>query len=161
MPDTNLIAAPTAWDLASRPGFLVRRLHQIHLAMFAEECGALGLTPVQYSILTVAAAQPGLEQTRLGYEVGVDRTTLANVVARLEGRKLLTRTRGRTDRRLKHVTLTKAGLDLLERMAAPAGRAHARTIEALPEAEREVFLRALATLVDAGNTYGRAPLRLS
>jgi hypothetical protein len=59
------------------------------------------------------------------------------------------------------VTLTKAGLDLLERMAAPAGRAHARTIEALPEAEREVFLRALATLVDAGNTYGRAPLRLS
>jgi DNA-binding MarR family transcriptional regulator len=161
MPDTNLIAAPTAWELASRPGFLVRRLHQIHLAMFAEECGALGLTPVQYSILTVAAALPGLEQGRLGYEVGVDRTTLANVVARLEGRKLLTRTQGRTDRRLKHVTLTQAGLDLLERMAAPAGRAHARTVEALPEAEREAFLRALATLVDAGNTFGRAPLRLS
>jgi MarR family transcriptional regulator, lower aerobic nicotinate degradation pathway regulator len=161
MPDTNMIAAPTAWELASRPGFLVRRLHQIHLAMFAEECGALGLTPVQYSILTVAAAQPGLEQARLGYEVGVDRTTLANVVARLEGRRLLTRTRGRADRRLKHVTLTKAGLELLERMAVPAGRAHARTIEALPEPEREVFLRALAMLVDAGNSYGRAPLRLS
>jgi DNA-binding MarR family transcriptional regulator len=154
-------AAPTAWDLASRPGFLIRRLHQIHLAMFAEECAALGITPVQFSILSVAAAQPGLEQARLGYEVGVDRTTLANVVARLESRAMLTRTQGQADRRLKHVTLTKAGFDMLARMAEPARRAHARTIAALPEPEREMFLRALATLVDAGNTYGRAALRLS
>jgi len=154
-------AAPTAWDLASRPGFLIRRLHQIHLAMFAEECATLGITPVQYSILSVAAAQPGLEQARLGYEVGVDRTTLANVVARLESRAMLTRTQGQADRRLKHVTLTEAGFDMLARMAEPARRAHARTIAALPESEREMFLRALATLVDAGNTYGRAALRLS
>jgi DNA-binding MarR family transcriptional regulator len=161
MPDRNQILAPTAWDLASRPGFLIRRLHQIHLAMFAEECGALGITPVQYSILSVAAAQPGLEQARLGHEVGVDRTTLANVVARLEARGLLTRTQGSADRRLKHVALTEAGFDMLEQMADPARRAHARTIEALPEADRALFLRALATLVDAGNSYGRAPMRLS
>jgi DNA-binding MarR family transcriptional regulator len=161
MSDPNSIAAPTAWELAVRPGFLIRRLHQIHLAMFAEECGPSGITPVQYSILSVAAAQPGLEQTRLGYEVGVDRTTLANVVARLEAKRLLTRVRGTTDRRLKHVTLTRTGADLLDRIAEPARRAHARTIEALPEVERDVFLRALARLVDAGNAYGRAPLRLS
>lgn len=158
---SELITAPTAWDLASRPGFLIRRLHQIHLAMFAEECATLGITPVQFSILSVAEAQPGLEQARLGHEVGVDRTTLANVVARLEGRGLLTRAQGQSDRRLKHVALTPAGRDLLRQMEEPARRAHARTIEALPEAEREAFLRTLATLVDAGNAYGRAPLRLS
>src|SRR6202012_4799605 len=151
MPDRYETDAPTAWDLANRPGSLIRRLHHIHLAMFAEECAALGITPVQYSILSVAAAQPGLEQARLGYEVGVDRTTLANVVARLEARGLLTRVQGVADRRLKHVTPTKAGLDMLDRIAKPARRAHARTIEALPDAEREVFLRALARLVDAGN----------
>jgi MarR family transcriptional regulator, lower aerobic nicotinate degradation pathway regulator len=50
---------------------------------------------------------------------------------------------------------------LLDRIAEPARRAHARTIEALPEVERDVFLRALARLVDAGNAHGRAPLRLS
>jgi DNA-binding MarR family transcriptional regulator len=161
MPDTAMTIAPTARELANRPGFLIRRLHQIHLAMFAEECAPLGITPVQYSILSVAAAQPGLEQARLGYEVGVDRTTLANVVARLEARALLVRVQGRADRRLKHVTLTPTGLALLERITEPAHRAHARTIEALAEPEREVFLRALATLVDAGNAYGRAPLRLS
>jgi MarR family transcriptional regulator, lower aerobic nicotinate degradation pathway regulator len=161
MSEPNTTIAPTAWELAVRPGFLIRRLHQIHLAMFAQECASLDITPVQYSILSVAAAQPGLEQARLGYEVGVDRTTLANVVARLETRGMLTRVQGVADRRLKHVTLTRAGLDLLDRIAEPARRAHARTIEALPDAEREVFLRALARLVDAGNAYGRAPLRLS
>jgi DNA-binding MarR family transcriptional regulator len=160
MADRHETDAPTAWDLANRPGFLIRRLHQIHQAMFAEECGAFGITPVQFSIMSVAAAQPGLEQARLGYEVGVDRTTLANVVARLESRNLLARTTGATDRRLKHVSLTPEGLALLGRIEAPARRAHVRTVEALPEAERQGFLRALARLVEAGNTYGRAPLRL-
>ena len=92
------VSPPTS-ELAARPGFLVRRLHQIHLALFAEECSAFNVTPVQYSIMTVAAAHPGLDQVALAYEVGVDRATLANVVARLENRGVLRRTQGRTDRR--------------------------------------------------------------
>ena len=93
-------ANPTAaFDryLSHRPGFLIRRLHQIHLALFAEECAAFEVTPVQYSIMTVVAEQPGLEQTRLAYEVGIDRATLANVVARLESRALVRRDPGDTD----------------------------------------------------------------
>jgi DNA-binding MarR family transcriptional regulator len=154
------IAAPSAFDLARRPGFLIRRLHQIHTALFIEECDGFNITPVQYSVMTMTEEQPGLEQARLGHEVGVDRTTLANVVARLESRGLLRRTTTRTDRRLKRVFLTARGKKLLERMAQPARRAHTRTIEALPPAERAIFLHALAQLVAAGNDFGRAPLRL-
>ena len=54
-----------SFALAARPGFLIRRLHQIHLSLFADECGAFKVTPVQYSILTAVAAQPGLEQAAL------------------------------------------------------------------------------------------------
>ena len=146
--------------LLDRPGFLVRRLHQIHLALFAEECAQFDVTPVQYSIMTVAAEQPGLEQARLAHEVGIDRTTLANVVARLEGRGLVRREASESDRRLKRVYLTADGADLLGRMDGAAGRAHARTIAALPPADRALFLALLRRLVDAGNAYGRAPLRL-
>jgi len=160
MSDRQNIAPPSAFDLASRPGFLIRRLHQIHTALFIEECAAFNITPVQYSVMTMTAEQPGLEQARLGHEVGVDRTTLANVVARLEARGLLRRTTTRTDRRLKRVFLTARGKKLLEQMAQPARRAHARTIEALSSAERTIFLNALAKLVAAGNDFGRAPLRL-
>lgn len=155
-PETK--AVPHA--LADRPGFLIRRLHQIHVALFAEECGLQNVTPVQYSILTVAAAQPGLDQAALGYEVGVDRATLANVLGRLEARGLLRRARGSADRRLKHVTLTAAGRALLAGMEVAVQRAHDRTVDALLPAERAAFLGALLTLVDAGNEFGRAKLRL-
>ena len=77
----------------------IRRLHQIHLAMFAQDCASLDITPVQYSILSVAAAQPGLEQARLSAtKVGVDRTTPANARSpELEARGMLTRVQGVAD----------------------------------------------------------------
>ena len=154
------MTSPQPVALTERPGFLIRRLHQIHQALFAEECAAFDVTPVQYSILTVAAAQPGLDQTALAHEVGVDRTTLANVVARLERRGLIRRIRGRTNRRLKFVHLTAAGQQMVAGMSEAVSRAHQRTIAALPPARRAAFMAALRLLVDAGNEYGRAPLRL-
>jgi DNA-binding MarR family transcriptional regulator len=147
--------------LGARPGFLIRRLHQIHLALFAEECAPFGVTPVQFSIMTVAGAQPGLEQVALAQEVGVDRTTLTNVLTRLERRGLITRAAVPTDRRVKRVSLTEEGHATLQRMAEAAERAHARTIAALPAADRAIFLTALRDLVSAGNEYGRAPMRLA
>ena len=146
--------------LSQRPGFLVRRLHQIHLALFIEECAGLHITPVQYSVMTVVAGHPGLEQGRVGYEVGVDRATLAKVVARLEARGLLRRKPSHSDRRHKLVALTAAGKKLLRALDAPALRAHARTVETLSAKDRARFLAYLRRLVEAGNEYGRAPLRL-
>lgn len=146
--------------LAARPGFLIRRMHQIHLALFAEECAAFDITPVQYSIMTVVAVQPGLDQITLAYEVGVDRATLANVVARLEKKGVVKRTAGATDKRLKLVYLLPRGTKLLEKMQGAAIRAHERTVEALPPAERAIFITLLSRLVDAQNDFGRAPLRL-
>jgi DNA-binding MarR family transcriptional regulator len=139
--------------LTGRPGFLVRRLHQIHLALFAEECG-------RFSLLSVVAARPGLDQSALALEVGVDRATTANVLARLEGNGLLRRVRDAADSRVKLVHLTPAGRRMLARMDEPARRAHDRTLAGLKPADRERFVRFLAELVDAGNAHGRAPMRL-
>ena len=149
-----------AETLAERPGFLIRRMHQIHLALFAEECAGFDITPVQYSILTVAGAQPGLDQAQLAYEVGVDRATLANVVARLESKHLIKRSPSTSDKRVKLVSLTARGAVLLDKMLLPVQRAHDRTIAALPAAEQSVFLKLLMRLVDAENAFGRAPLKL-
>jgi DNA-binding MarR family transcriptional regulator len=151
-----VVANETYRVLGQRPGFLVRRLHQIHLALFAEECKVFGVTPVQYSILTVAAAQPGLDQAALANEVGVDRTTMADVLARLERRGLVRRTRVETDARRKLVHATAAGQRLLARMDGPAQRAHRRTVAALPPKQRAAFIELLHRLVEAGGDLGRA-----
>jgi DNA-binding MarR family transcriptional regulator len=152
---------PTWTALSGRPGFLIRRLHQIHLALFAEECGRFGVTPVQFSLLTVVASQPGLDQSALALEVGVDRATTANVLARLETSGLLRRSRSADDSRVKLVHLTAAGRRMLGRMDAAARRAHERTLEGLPPGDRARFTAYLARLVDAGNEHGRAPMRLA
>ncbi|GBQ13014.1 transcriptional regulator [Komagataeibacter rhaeticus DSM 16663] len=110
--------------------------------------------------MSVAQMRPGLDQSELTQEVGVDRATLANVLARLEKRGLVRRERTVHDRRLKQVHLTPDGVTLLAEMAEPARRAHARTIAALTGADREAFLDGLTRLVVAGNGYGRAPMRI-
>ncbi len=142
------------------PGFLIRRLHQIHISLFAEECAGFDVTPVQYSVLSVINAQPGMDQSAIAEEIGVDRATLANVVARLEAGGLLRRTISRLDRRQKLLSLTQRGKNLLVKMQEPVQRAHARTIEPLAAKDREKFLNLLIQLVDGGNEYGRVKLRL-
>src|SRR5690606_29841789 len=79
---------PAKQALWSRPGFLVRRLNQIHYALFFEECKSHNITPVQYGILTALSLSPWLDQTQIGLELGLDRTTTADVVKRLQERGL-------------------------------------------------------------------------
>src|ERR1700760_3299738 len=46
-----------AWPLDQRPGFLIRRMHQIHVALFQERCAEFELTPLQYSLLSALAVR--------------------------------------------------------------------------------------------------------
>ena len=158
--DIETEPAAFARDQALRPGLLIRRLHQIHLALFAEECAGFDITPVQYSVMSVIALRPGLDQVQISEEAGVDRATLANVVARLEAAGLLKRITSRLDRRQKLLTLTARGKTALSRMYEPVTRAHSRTIAALEPEDQAEFMKYLGILVDAGNEFGRAKLRL-
>ena len=75
-----------AWrerPLLDRPGFLIRRLHQIHTALFKDECAHLDVTPVQYSVMSALAQQGESDQVALAQTVGMDRTNIADVLARL------------------------------------------------------------------------------
>ena len=68
--------------LQLRPGFLIRRLHQIHTALFNEECGQEGITPVMYSVLSVLEKSGPIDQTTLAQSVAIDKTNMADVLER-------------------------------------------------------------------------------
>ena len=68
--------------LWARPGYLLRRLHQIHYALFFEECARFDITPVQYGLLTTLSLNPDLDQNSLARELGIDRTNVADVLNR-------------------------------------------------------------------------------
>ncbi|MCC6609493.1 MAG: MarR family transcriptional regulator [Burkholderiales bacterium] len=146
--------------LADRPGFLIRRLHQIHVAMFTEACAPFGITPVQYSVMTALEREGELDQASLGAEVGIDRANATDVIRRLERRGVLSRRAGKPDSRMKMCSLTPAGQRLAARMRSAVERAHRRTVAALPPRERAAFLASLVRLVEANNERGRTRLRM-
>ena len=95
--------------LWSRPGYLIRRLHKIHCALFLEECKDSGLTPVQYGLLTALSFRGELDQGSLAEELGLDRTSTAEVLSRLEKRGLVTRKPNPRDRRARLARITRRG----------------------------------------------------
>lgn len=152
---------PTATNILwGRPGFLIRRLHQIHSAMFMDACREFGMTPLQYSVLSVVGEHPGLDQASLAQEVGIDRSNAADVMQRLQRGGLIRREAGTHDRRTKATFLTEAGVALLAQLDPIADAAHEALIETLPERERSRFVALLQRLVADKNDLGRAPLKI-
>ncbi|MCG6204526.1 MarR family winged helix-turn-helix transcriptional regulator [Rhodopseudomonas sp. HC1] len=152
-------AKTKAQNLFRRPGFLVRRLHQIYVAIYLKECEQFGTTPVQTSIMQVLLGKPGLDQVALAAEIGMDRTTTSNVLTRLEKRGIIRREEAEKDRRVRLAFLTQEGSAMLADMQTALDRAHSRLIAPLPEKERDTFIRHLALLVESNNGVGRTVLR--
>lgn len=145
--------------LTDMPGHLIRRLQQIAFALFLNEAKAFDFTPVQYAALYAVNTDPGIDQTALCNAVALDRSTIGDVVGRLEKKGLIKRRSGTADRRTKSLHITAAGRRLLADID-PAVAATQRLILApLKPGERTAFMRMLKHLVHLNNERSRAPLR--
>ena len=138
-----------------RPGYLLRRLHQIHYALFFEECADFDITPVQYGLLTTLSLNPDLDQNSIGRELGIDRTNVADVLARLARRGLLERHRSKQDKRMVLARLTPAGQRVTDEMYAAMLKAQNRLLAPLLPDERKAFVDTLLRLIEGNNHLGR------
>lgn len=145
-------------ELWSRPGYLVRRLHQIHVGLFTEQCGDEDITPVQFGMLSALEHGEEMDQLTLSTAVGVDRVSGADVIRRLERRGLLERNPSEKDKRAKLINITDAGKAYANHVRPLMASAQAKLIEPLSVDEREEFLRLIKKLVDANNKSSRAPM---
>ena len=141
------------------PGYLFRRTQQIAVAIFMEECRPFDLTPVQYAALIAIHTHPGIDATRLSAVIAFDRSTLGNVIERLEAKKLIERKPSTEDKRVKLLYLTKAGAALLRDITPSVDRAQARMLQPLKPADRKTLMALLEQLVDLNNEASRVPLR--
>jgi MarR family transcriptional regulator, lower aerobic nicotinate degradation pathway regulator len=141
------------------PGYLFRRMQQIAVAIFVEECRAHDLTPVQYAALVAIRTHPGIDATRLSAVIAFDRSTLGSVIERLEAKGYVERKPGREDKRVKLLDLTKSGAELLREIVPSVDRAQARMLQPLRPADRKTLLALMVQLVDLNNEASRVPLR--
>src|SRR6202048_4661522 len=145
-----------SWPLDQRPGFLIRRLHQIHVALFHKSCAALELTPLQYSLLSALAQRGTADQTTLADDVALDRTTTTGALKRLQSRNFIERSIHHRDRRAQVCRLTKAGATLLRQMEASARAAHRETVADLSKADQKRFVAMMQRIVAASSSREKA-----
>jgi len=153
-------------EFSDRPGFLFRRLHQIHVSNFLNECHGLNITQVQYGVLNVLESTEALDQGTLGAQLGIDRTNVADVVARLEKRGFVKRIVNAADRRSKLVSITRSGRKMAKELAVAMVAAQEILTGPLSEKERTTLIALLQKLVAAHNegartTYDASPLKNS
>jgi MarR family transcriptional regulator, lower aerobic nicotinate degradation pathway regulator len=155
----NRSADVTMDAVYSKPGYLFRRMQQIAVAIFVEECEAYDLTPVQYAALVAIRTHPGIDATRLSAVIAFDRSTLGNVIERLETKALIERKPSRDDKRIKLLSLTRAGAALLRDIMPSVDRAQARMLQPLKPKDRRTLMALMTQLVDLNNEASRVPLR--
>jgi MarR family transcriptional regulator, temperature-dependent positive regulator of motility len=140
--DTNLDR------LQRSPIHLLHRAGQCAGDIFHAEMKEGDLTPRQLAVLMTVAQNEGLSQTGLVDRTGIDRSTLADIVRRMQRKGLLQRRRTKEDARAYAVKLTDEGRRVL-RVAEPVGRkVDERILDVLPAKQREQFISDLLTIVD-------------
>jgi MarR family transcriptional regulator, temperature-dependent positive regulator of motility len=130
---------------------LLHRVLQLALDYHAEASGPAGLTQRQYTVLAAAAAADGVSQSDLVRATGIDRSTLADLVARMMAKGLLERERSATDARANTVRVSDAGTHALTEGGKPAARSDARLLDLLPPKKRESFVKTLSALAAAAD----------
>ena len=138
----------TADRLNRSPIHLLHRAGQCAGDVFQAEMKIEGLTPRQLAVLMTVAQNEGLSQTGLVERTGIDRSTLADIVRRMQRKGLLQRRRTREDARAYAVKLTDEGRRVLRTAEPLAKKVDERILDALPGKQREQFIDDLLAIVD-------------
>ncbi|OWT65731.1 MarR family winged helix-turn-helix transcriptional regulator [Candidimonas nitroreducens] len=144
-------------DLENYPGYHIRRLQQIAVAVFLEETEEWGVTPVQYGALSAVSRNPDIGQRTLARLIGLDTSTIGSVVDRLEARELMARKSSPTDRRTWLLSVTPQGRKLLKNAEPCVLRAQQRMLDPLPQDKRQLFMEMLAFLTTENDKLARSP----
>jgi DNA-binding MarR family transcriptional regulator len=140
--------------LQRSPTHLLHRVGQCADDIFSAEMAG-GLTPRQFAVLLTVSRNEGLSQTNLVDHTGIDRSTMADIVRRMQRKGLLQRRRTREDARAYAIRLTDEGRRMLCAFEPGVQRVDERILEALPGKRREEFLDALASIVSILDRFRR------
>jgi DNA-binding MarR family transcriptional regulator len=95
-------------------GYHLRRAQNALFQHFARQLAHRDITPGQLGLLILIGANPGVSQSRLAREVGVERSTLGEFIDRFESNGLVERRREPADRRIHALHLTADGQRFLD-----------------------------------------------
>lgn len=134
-------------DLGILPGLIGFNLRSAQVALFQHfnrSLGSAGISPPQFGTLVLIEANPGISQSAVAAALRFDRSTLVQIIDRLEGHALVVRESSARDRRSHALKLTAKGEKLLADLKKRVTAHEAAIADALTEAERQTLLKLLA-----------------
>jgi DNA-binding MarR family transcriptional regulator len=138
-----------AKTLARSFSHLLKRAVQYSVHRYNEEVGKSGLTPRQFTVLAAVDSNDGKSQTELVKITGIDRSTLADMVARLMAQGLVQRRRTKEDARTNSVRLTPQGKKMLKTAQSGAEDVDKHLLSLFPMADRKTLIDCLSELAGA------------
>lgn len=141
-----------AVDFGRLPRYIGYQVRQTQSAIFRDisrAIGELGVTPGEFSLLTMVEANPGLNSVTLARLYRLDKATLSLSLKRLVGRGLIRTERSAEDRRYHALQLTPEGRKVLQRVTRRIERQERAMDAVLRPGERELVLDLLQRIAGA------------
>ncbi|MFJ3891815.1 MULTISPECIES: MarR family winged helix-turn-helix transcriptional regulator [unclassified Streptomyces] len=137
-----------AVDLTTHPGHLARRLQQAHYLLWNTMVSEETTSP-QFAVLNALVDEPGLDQRTVGERVGLDRSTIAEVISRLSRRGLLDKVRDAQDGRRFLLRLTGDGVRVHRKLVVRTARMNQVFLGPLSADEQGAFFDLIQRVSDA------------
>jgi DNA-binding MarR family transcriptional regulator len=134
--------------------WLMARLARSLGVMEHEVVAPFGITLRDYVVMVEVATQPGRSQLAVARSTVVDKSLMVTAVDRLENRGLLVRAPDPNDRRVRALSLTDAGHELLKKVSGAVHVAESQLLSVLPKTERRNFVDTLRRLADQATDVG-------
>jgi DNA-binding MarR family transcriptional regulator len=144
-PEQEREAVTTPPALLAAPGYLARRIYQSYVALWTRVVDPV-VTGPQFAVLTAVDSYPGVDQGSLASSVALDRSTMTDVVRRMEDAGLIVRQTALHDGRRKLLYLTEEGARRLAQVNRLARALDEDLLRGYEGADRERVMRELTTL---------------
>jgi len=146
-------------ELYERPGFLLRRAHQIFVSILEAEFASVGLSPAQYAVLVALNEHKELSQGDVALVLGMNKVSISHIVQGLEKKGWLLRQVDNLDKRQLKLALTAEGRKVLRQTSTMAEATYRAQMAPLSEEERDLFVSLLKRLVDELEPRARTVLQ--
>ena len=125
---------------------LLKRAAQYANLIYMGEVGKSGLTQRQFTVLLAVDNNDGKSQTELVKITGIDRSTLADLVARLLAQGYLQRKRTKDDGRTNAIRITTVGKKMLKMAQPGADEVDKYLMSLISSSDRKGFIENLTIL---------------
>lgn len=134
------------WRLDRAVGYNLKRVYMIFTADFRATLGRDGMSTRVFSVLTLVVGDPGITQSAVARQLGIERSGLVAIVDDLQGRGYAERVPVRGDRRAQALHPTEAGRAAHAAAAAALDAHEAALLSALTADEQAQLTGILAKL---------------